>query len=142
MIKSLAPPLCIVLLSYSFLAAQEESAGAEESASQMGFLHVGEWWNFYFVSDHDPLKRGNMSVRAVKVIGLDKLRPSWVKIRFPTKVDEHLSILNGMRKAQDNEAVTLKAALDTWEKTVTGWTTKWVNLRYVVHITEVKLKRE
>ena len=134
-------PAVLVLLLLAGLTAQDSDTKAEVSEGP-GFLHVGEWWNFYFVSDHDPLKRGNMSVRAVKIVELDKLRPSWVKIQFPSTIDEHLSILNGMRKAQDNEEVTLQQALDEWEKTVTEWKTKWVNLRYVVHITEVKLKSE
>jgi hypothetical protein len=99
------------------------------------FLQANTWWNLYFSKENNPLNRG---IVAVKILGVDEKRPSWVKIAFPKKREEHYSIFGPAAKAHDNEDISLEAALAKWEKTVTEWKVIWVNLDYVVHMAPVE----
>ncbi len=108
-----------------------------QSQKSSGFLDAGIWYNFYFEKENDLLKRGNLTVNAVKLISTDAKRPNWVQIQFPKDRNEHLSILKPASMAFENEDLELMLALEEWEKTITDWNLVWVNLDYVVRITKV-----
>lgn len=101
-------------------------------------LQTNTWWNLYFSKDHDPLRRGGDSIRAVKVLEVDRERPSWIKIAFPKDRAEHLSIFKPAAKASADPSLSVTEALSEWEKTISDWQTLWVNLRFVVYVTKVE----
>ncbi|WP_146502483.1 hypothetical protein [Rubinisphaera italica] len=108
-----------------------------QSKKSTGFLDAGVWYNFYFEKENDLLKRGGMTVNAVKLISIDEDHSNWVQIQYPKERDEHLSILKPASMAFENEDLELSLALEEWEKTITEWNIVWVNLDYVVRITKV-----
>ena len=74
----------------------------------------------------------------MQVLEVDKHRPSSIKIRFPRDRDQHLSIVQPVRKSREKPDIPLEKALSEWEKGITVWDTMWVNLRYVVKVTSIK----
>lgn len=116
-------------------AGQDGSSSAKAADLTNGFLQPGEWWNLYSDHENDPLKR---SVRAVKIIQLNKQHASWVQITFPEDRDEHVSIFGPAAKVHGGGTIGLDAALAKWEKGITDWRTMWINLDFVVHMSKVE----
>ncbi len=114
----------------------EKTSSARASAHP--FLQPNSWWNLYFANDNNPLKRAGLSIAAVKVVEIDKQRPSWVKIRFPKDKDEHLSILKATVRARKDSHMSIDDALGEWEKTISDWESIWINLDFVVYVTRVE----
>jgi hypothetical protein len=73
------------------LAANSQQSEAGGS-SDRSFLRTGTWWNLYFDQENNPLRRGNASINAVKVLEIDQNRRSWIKITFPRSRKDHFSI--------------------------------------------------
>lgn len=121
----------------AFEAQNVKSRRIDQSQKSSGFLDAGIWYNFYFEKENDLLKRGDMTVNAVKLISMDANRSNWVQIQFPKDRNEHVSIMKPASMAFENEDLELSLALEEWEKTVTDWNIVWVNLDYVVRITKV-----
>ena len=121
----------------AFEAQNVKSRPIDQSQKSSGFLDAGIWYNFYFEKENDLLKRGDMTVNAVKLISMDANRSNWVQIQFPKDRNEHVSIMKPASMAFENEDLELSLALEEWEKTVTDWNIVWVNLDYVVRITKV-----
>ncbi|WP_339747997.1 hypothetical protein [uncultured Rubinisphaera sp.] len=114
-----------------------KSPRVDQSQRLSGFLKAGIWYNFYFEKENNLLKRGGMTVNAVKLISIDEDRSNWVQIQYPKERDEQISILKPASMAFENEDLELSLALEEWEKTITNWNIVWVNLDYVVRITKV-----
>lgn len=121
----------------AFESQNVKSRRIDQSQKSSGFLDAGIWYNFYFEKENDLLKRGDMTVNAVKLISMDANRSNWVQIQFPKDRNEHVSIMKPASMAFENEDLELSLALEEWEKTVTDWNIVWVNLDYVVRITKV-----
>lgn len=132
--------LCVALtglVSFTTLSAigQEEPKAVPRAES--GLLEVGSWWNLYFEKENDQLARPGRSINAVKVVAVDAKRPSWIQISYPKSNDEHFSIFAPAAKASKDDSISIEEALAAWEKTVSEWTTTWVNLDYVVRMSKV-----
>ncbi len=134
--------LCFAVIACFAHAArgQETAPGNSASDTQAEFLQPGTWWNLYFDKDNDPLKHGDRSVKAVKIIQLSEKHPGWVQIAFPKTWDEHISIIGPAAAAHDDASVDIEPKLKTWEKSVTQWRVIWVNLEFVVYMSKVGQK--
>ena len=111
------------------------STRTEAARGDATFLQPGTWWNLFSSEGENPL--GGRSIRAVKVLEIARRHPSWVKTTFPKSEKEHRSIFGPAAKAHKNQDVQVKDALAEWEKSVTEWTVRWVNLAHVVHASMV-----
>jgi hypothetical protein len=75
--------LASVVLFVNAAQAQDDSRSNAAPEARPGFLQPGKWWNLYFAEGNDPLKRGAVSINAVKIVELSERHPSWVQIAFP-----------------------------------------------------------
>lgn len=130
--------LASVVLSAHAAQGEDDSRSNPAPEARPGFLEPGMWWNFYFADGSDPLKRGAVSIKAVKILQFSERHPSWVQIAFPKRRKEHFSILEPAAKAHDDDSVDLDAALAEWEESITQWSVIWVNLDFVVRISKVE----
>ena len=113
---------------------------APEVALPSSILKTDSWRNFYFSSHlHNPLWRDSYTVHSVKILGVDRMRRSWVKVTFPEKRTEHYDLEDVVAKASEEKKLSLDQAIADWERGVTRWRTTWINLDHVVNITEIDM---
>lgn len=135
-----ALPICLVTSIFLLVSVPHvhgEMPPTSIPQAQQEFLEPGKWWNLTFVSENNPLKRGDFSIHAVKILKLSETHSSWVQIAFPRDDEEHTSIFGPTAKAHEDSSLDLQAELAEWEKTITDWEVIWVNLHYVVKISPV-----
>jgi hypothetical protein len=119
------------------IANAQDKAFAKNSASEKAtFLQPGQWWNLYSDERNDAIKR---TVRAVKIVRLSNVHPSWVQIAFPKDRKEHGSIFGPAAKAHENKDVNVDVEIAEWEKSITQWKTIWINLDFVYSMSPVQL---
>jgi hypothetical protein len=124
------------------MTAGAAPATSEEPAAQSHvFVRSGSWWGLDFAKDNHPpeFKRDLGRVPLVKVVAVDNLHPSWIKITYPKDKDEHFKLAWKLGQAIENSPDALpKATLAILEAEVKNWDALWVNLQFVVSAIEAK----
>ena len=104
-------------------------------------ITAGSWWNLYFADGNDPLKRGGVTIRSVRVIQVDPKRANWVRVANPDSLEEHRGF-PGIATESVREKRTPDEMIAALGASVSEWRTAWVNLDYVVRMTSVSESHE
>jgi hypothetical protein len=105
------------------------------------FVRPGSWWGLRFAKDNPPheFERDLGRVPLVKVVAIDEVHPSWIKITYPKDNDEHFKLAWKLGQAIENDPdASPEAILTNLEADVKNWDAIWVNLQFVASAIEAK----
>jgi|GEM_PF-3164845 len=113
----------------------------EPAAESHVFVRPGSWWGLSFAKGNHPheFERDLGRVPLVKVVAIDEVYPSWIKITYPKDKDEHFKLAWEFGQAIENDPdASPKAIFATLEAEVKNWDSLWVNLQFVANAIEAK----